>query len=601
MRITKDIRYVGVNDHSIKLFEAQYAVPHGMSYNSYIILDEKIAIMDSVDVGFGHEWLDAIAEALCGRLPDYLVVLHMEPDHSANITAFIRAYPATKLVASAKAFSMMQAFFGTDFTDRAVVVSEGDTLPLGKHTLRFFTAPMVHWPEVLVAYDEIDRVLFSADAFGKFGALDTSEDWACEARRYYFGIVGKYGAQVRALLDKVRGLDIAKICPLHGPVLSEEIDTCLTLYRTWAEYRPENEGVVIAYTSVYGNTGRAISELSDMLLEENCPHVVKYDLTKCDMAEAVEDAFRYDKLVLASTTYNGGIFPPMREFIHHLTERNYQKRTVGLIENGSWAPSAIKVMQKMLETSPEITFTEARVSIRSALNEKSRAELSALAKELTRGYAKREQQRIDPTALFQLGYGLYVITSNDGERDNGLIANAVTQVTNTPNRVAVSLSKETLSHHMIKKSGRMNINCLSEKTPLEVFRHFGYQSGRAVDKFKEIVPERSANGLAILPKYANAYMSLATEKYVDLDTHGMFICSITEAKNLSGEETMTYTYYQKYVKAMPNETVKNGYVCKICGYVYDGKTLPQNFICPICKHGREDFEKISNTKKEIKQ
>ena len=382
MTITKDIKYIGVNDHEIDLFEGQYAVPNGMSYNSYAIMDEKIAIMDSVDKAFAIRCLDNIKNALDGRKPDYLVVQHMEPDHSANIANFMNAYPEAVIVSSAKSFAMIKNYFGTEFDQRRIVVGEGDTLSLGKHVLTFYTAPMVHWPEVIVSYDSCDKVLFSADGFGKFGALDVEEDWACEARRYYIGIVGKYGAQVQALLKKAAGLNIETICPLHGPVLTENLGYYINLYDIWSSYGVESEGVVIAYTSVYGHTHSAVELLAQKLKEKGCAKVVVNDLARCDMAEAVEDAFRYGKLVLATTTYNGDVFPFMREFIHHLTERGYRNRTVGMMENGSWAPQAVKIMQKMLEGSKDLTFTQTNVKILSALNEDSRAQIEALAQEL---------------------------------------------------------------------------------------------------------------------------------------------------------------------------------------------------------------------------
>ena len=384
MTITNDIRYIGVNDHEVDLFEGQYVVPNGMSYNSYAIMDEKVAIMDTVDQNFTAEWLGNIESVLEGRKPDYLVVHHMEPDHSANIHKFLTTYPEATVVSSAKAFTMMKQFFGTDYSDRRIVVGEGDTLCLGKHTLTFVTAPMVHWPEVIVSYDSCDKVLFSADGFGKFGALDAEEDWACEARRYYIGIVGKYGAQTQALLKKAAGLDIAIICPLHGPVLTENLGYYINLYDIWSSYRVENEGVLIAYTSVYGHTKAAVELLAKKLEEKGCPKVSVADLARDDMAEAVEDAFRYSKLVLATTTYNGDVFPFMKEFIHHLTERNYQNRTVAFMENGSWAPVAGKVMSKMLENSKNLTYTENSVKIFSALSDESRAQIEALAEELCR-------------------------------------------------------------------------------------------------------------------------------------------------------------------------------------------------------------------------
>ena len=382
MTITKDIKYIGVNDHQVDLFEGQYDVPNGMAYNSYVIMDEKIAIMDTVDKNFTSEWLANLAAVLDGRKPNYLIVQHMEPDHSASIDVFLNTYPETTVVASAKAFAMMKNFFGTDYADRRVVVGEGDTLNLGKHMLTFVTAPMVHWPEVIVTYDSYDKVLFSADGFGKFGALDVEEDWACEARRYYIGIVGKYGPQVQTLLKKAAGLDISIICPLHGPVLTQNLGYYINLYDIWSSYQVESDGIVIAYTSVYGNTKAAVELLAQELEANGCPKVVLNDLARCDIAEAVEDAFRYGKLVLATTTYNGDIFPFMKEFINHLTERSYQNRTIGMMENGSWAPTAVKVMTKMLEGSKNLTFTENNVKILSALNDASRAQIAALAKEL---------------------------------------------------------------------------------------------------------------------------------------------------------------------------------------------------------------------------
>jgi len=595
MDITKDIKYIGVNDHKIDLFEGQYIVPNGMAYNSYVIIDEKIAVMDTVDANFTHEWLDNLQNALDGRKPDYLIVQHMEPDHSANIMNFAKTYPEAKIVASVKAFTMMKNFFGTDFADRQIIVGEGDTLSLGEHTLTFVSAPMVHWPEVIVTYDSKDKVLFSADGFGKFGALDIDEDWACEARRYYIGIVGKYGVQVQNLLKKAAGLDIEIICPLHGPVLKENLGYYLDLYNTWSSYTAEEEGIVIAYTSVYGNTKKAVMELKEKLKAKGCPKVVVNDLARVDMAEAVEDAFRYSKLVLATTTYNSEIFPFMREFINHLTERNFSNRTVAFIENGSWAPMANKVMKGMLEKSKNLTYTENNVTILSALNEDSSNALDKLSDELCMEYLAQQDStanKNDLSALFNIGYGLYVVTSNDGKKDNGLIVNTVTQVTNTPNRIAVTINKENYSHHIIKQTGQMNINCLSTDAPFSVFEKFGFISGRHEDKFKDCQPLRSDNGLVFLPRYINSFMSLKVEQYVDLDTHGMFICSISEARVINDKETMTYSYYHENVKPKPQTEGKKGYVCKICGYIYEGENLPDDYICPLCKHGASDFEKI---------
>ena len=595
MQITSDIRYAGVNDHGIDLFEGQYTVPNGMAYNSYVILDNRIAVMDTVDRRFTHEWLDNLAGILGNRKPDYLIVQHMEPDHSANIMQFMNVYPEATVVSSEKAFRMMAQFFGTDYADRRIVVGEGSQLSLGRHTLTFVAAPMVHWPEVIVTYDSTDKVLFSADGFGKFGALDVEEEWACEARRYYTGIVGKYGAQVQALLKKASALDIQTICPLHGPVLTENLGYYLNLYNIWSSYGVESEGIVIDYTSVYGNTKKAVEMLAEKLKENGCPKVVVNDLARMDMAEAVEDTFRYGKVVLATTTYNADIFPFMKEFINHLTERGFKNKTVALMENGSWAPQAAKTMKAMLEGCKNLTFTDTTVKIMSALNEESREQIDTLAEELTKDYVAKNGEKAnknDLTALFNIGYGLYVVTSNDGKKDNGLIVNTVSQVTNTPNRVAVCINKQNYSHHIIRQTSIMNVNCLSVEAPFSVFEDFGFRSGRTADKFENCEVLRSDNGLVFLPKYINSFMSLKVEQYIDLDTHGMFICSVTEARVISDRETMTYTYYQNNVKPKPQTEGKKGWVCKVCGYVYEGEELPEDFVCPLCKHGTADFEPI---------
>ena len=596
MRITDDIIYAGVNDHQVDLFEGQYVVPNGMAYNSYLIKDEKIAIMDTVDAKFTHEWLDNLEAALEGRKPDYLIIQHMEPDHSANIFNFMKVYPETTIVANTKTFTMMQNFFrDMNLEGRKLEVKNGDTLTLGKHVLTFVFAPMVHWPEVMVTYDSTDKVLFSADGFGKFGALDVEEDWDCEARRYYIGIVGKYGAQVQNLLKIASTLDIQASCPLHGPVLTENLGHYIEKYNIWSSYGVESEGVMIAYTSVYGNTKKAVEMLASKLREKGCPKVVVCDLAREDMAEAVEDAFRYGKLVLATTTYNADIFPFMKIFIDHLTERNYQNRTIGLIENGSWAPLAAKVMKGMFEKSKNITWLNHNVKIMSSLNDENMEQLEAMASELCEEYIAQSEEKAnknDMTALFKIGYGLYVVTSNDGTKDNGLIVNTVTQLTDNPNRVAVNINKANYSHHIIKQTGVMNVNCLSVEAPFEIFQRFGFQSGRTADKFEGMKTLRSENGLIFLPKYINAFMSLKVEQYVDLDTHGMFICTVTEARVMSNKDTMTYTYYHNNVKPKPQTEGKKGFVCDICGFIYEGEELPDDYICPLCKHGVADFSPI---------
>lgn len=596
MKITNDILYVGVNDHQVDLFEGQYVVPNGMAYNSYVIKDEKIAVMDTVDAKFTHEWLDNIEKVLDGAKPDYLIVQHMEPDHAANIHNFMKVYPDTTVVANVKTFAMMENFFRSmNLEGKKLEVESGQTLSLGKHVLTFVFAPMVHWPEVMVTYDSTDKVLFAADGFGKFGALDVEEDWDDESRRYFIGIVGKYGKQVQNLLKVAATLDIQIICPLHGPVLTENLGHYLEKYNIWSSYSVEDEGVVIAYTSVYGNTKKAVEVLANKLQEKGCPKVVVYDLARDDMSKAVADAFRYGKLVLATTTYNAEIFPFMHTFIDHLVERNYQNRTIGLIENGSWSPTAAKVMKNMFAKSKNITWLDNKVTIMSSLSDENVEQMDKMAEELCKEYIAQSPERAnknDLTALFKIGYGLYVVTSNDGTKDNGLIVNTVTQLTDNPNRIAVNINKANYSHHVIKKTGVMNVNCLSVEAPYEVFQNFGFQSGRTVDKFANWPAYRSDNGLMFLPKYINAFMSLKVEQYVDLDTHGMFICTVTEARVMSDKETMTYTYYHNNVKPKPQTEGKKGFVCKICGYIYEGDVLPDDYICPLCKHGVADFEPI---------
>jgi len=597
MRILDDIYYIGVNDKRIDLFEGQYDVPNGMCYNSYIIIDEKIAVFDTVDKNFTNEWLDNVAEALCGRKPDYLIIQHMEPDHSANIQKFLKVYPECKVVGNAKTFTMIDNFFDIAGAYQKEVVTNGGKLSLGSRELTFIFAPMVHWPEVMVTYDAKTKTLFSADAFGKFGAIDTDEEWDCEARRYYFGIVGKYGDQVQALLKKLSGLEVSAILPLHGPYLLENIPYYIEKYDTWSSYRPESKGVTVAYCSIYGNTKKAVDLLVEKLKQNGCPHVAVHDLARTDMAEAVEDAFRYENLVLASPTYNTSIFPYARHFLDALVERNYQNRTIGIIENGSWAPQAAKVMKDMLSGLKNINILEPVVSIKSAVKPANIDEVDSLAKELTKNYpapTEEDKAKRNLKALFKIGYGLYVITSNDGKKDNGMICNTVTQVTNSPDRISVAINKEAYTHYVVKNTGVMNINCLSVEAPFAVFERFGFKSGRNADKFNGFdAVLRSDNGIAILPKFINAVMSLKVEQYLDLGSHGLFICAITEARVISDKETMTYNYYQENVKPKPAPKQKRGFVCRICGYVYEGETLPEDFICPICKHGAADFEPLN--------
>ncbi len=595
-KLSNELYYVGVNDHDIDLFEGQYVVPNGMAYNSYIIKDELIAVMDTVDVHFFEEWIANIKEVLGKEKPHYLVVQHMEPDHSANIMRFLEVYPDTFVIGNAKTFKMMDQFFHKEIKHK-LVVNELDTLNLGKHTLTFVFAPMVHWPEVMVTYDDVEKTLFSADGFGKFGALDVEEEWACEARRYYIGIVGKYGAQVQALLKKAEKLDIQRICPLHGPVLDHDLGYYLNLYNIWSSYQPETDGVAIFYTSVYGHTKEAVELLKEKLEANGTPKIAIADLAREDVAEAVEDAFRYSKIVLATTTYNAGIFPFMETFIAHLVERNFQNKKIAFIENGSWAPLAAKVMKEKLANCKNLTIIEPTVKILSAMSEENKEQINLLADALSSDYKaikelkEEKKPELDPKALFKIGYGLYVVTSSDGKKDNGCIVNTVTQLTDTPLRVAVNINKLNYSHDLVKKSGILNVNCLNNEAPFSVFQKYGFASGKDTDKFAGEEVFRSENGLVVLSNYINAFISLKVDNYVDLGTHGMFICSVTESKTINNIETMTYNYYQANVKPKPNTEKKKGYVCKVCGYVHEGD-LPEDFICPLCKHGAADFEEI---------
>ena len=591
MKISNDIICIGVDDTATDLFESQYPVPDGMSYNSYVILDEKIAVMDTVDADFTHEWLDNLEKALNGQKPDYLVVQHMEPDHSANIESFLRFYPEARVVCNAKTVKMIEQFFGNSYAERHIIVKDGESLSLGGHSLTFMYAPMVHWPEVMMTYDSKDKVLFSADGFGRFGIRGSHIPWDDEARRYYIGIVGKYGSQVQSIIKKMKTLDLEAIAPLHGSVLTENLEHYIDLYDIWSSYSAEEEGIVIAYTSVYGNTRRAVELMRNKLLALGAPKVAMYDLARCDMSAAIADSFRYSKLVLASTTYNAGVFPFMHEFLHGLNERGYRNRTVAFIENGTWAPFAAKSMKQMLDKCKNLTFCENEVTILSALSTSSREALDLLCKELCQDYTPREES-VNLSALFNIGYGLYVVTCNDGKNDNGIIVNSVTQLTNSPDRIAVTINKSSYSCHIISKTGKMNINCLDIDTPFSVFKIFGFTSGRNTDKFKDTETSRSLNGLAVLKENINSFISLEVESTVDLDTHSMFICRITEARLISGEKTMTYTYYQKNVRPRPKK--KKGFVCKICGYVYEGEKLPEDFICPLCKHPASDFEPLDS-------
>ena len=593
VELAKDIFWIGAVDYNKRNFHG-YTTERGSTYNAYLILDEKITLIDTCKKPFTGELIDRIADIVDPASIDYIVSNHVEMDHSGGLPALAEIAPKATIVTGApKGVQGLRAHYGDGLN--LVGVKAGDTLNIGKRTLAFVQTPMVHWPEVTVTYDDKDKTLFSADGFGKFGALDVEEDWDDEARRYFIGIVGKYGTQVQSLLKVAATLDIRIICPLHGPVLSEDLGHYIGLYDTWSSYTPEEEGIVIAYTSVYGHTKKAVDLLADKLRSKGCPKVVVYDLARDDMSLALSDAFRYSKLILATTTYNASIYPFMHDYISRLVEHNFQNRTVGLIENGSWAPLAAKVMREMMAKCKKINWLDTTVKILSAINQDNQDQLETMADELCKEYIAQNDtlaNKNDLTALFRIGYGLYVVTSNDGKKDNGLIVNTVIQLTDTPNRVAVNINKANYSHHVIKQTGMLNVNCLSTEAPFSVFQQFGFQTGRSVDKFAGQTVHRSDNGLVFLDKYINAFMSLKVEDYVDLGTHGMFICSVTEARVMSNQETMTYTYYQNNVKPKPETEGKKGFVCKVCGYIYEGDELPADYICPLCKHGAADFEPI---------
>lgn len=590
MFITESIKHIGVNDHQIDLFEGQYIVPNGMAYNSYVILDEKIAVIDTVDVKFGDLWLEKMQDILAGKKPDYLVILHMEPDHSANIKRFLEAYPDTIVVGNSKTFKMINQFFELNLDHQKIEINEGDILNLGNHKLHFVFAPMVHWPEVMVAYDSYEKVLFSADAFGKFGALDKKEDWLDEARRYYIGIVGKYGPQVQTLLAKASQLDIKIICSLHGPILSENLDYYLGHYDKWSKYEAETDGVAVFYTSIYGHTKEAVMYLVDTLKKRGIKNYEVIDLARSDMHYAVSKAFQYNRLVLATTTYNNGIFPKMNDFINRLIERNFQNRTIGIIENGSWNPTAAKTIIAKFVDSDNIFFIPDMVTIHSSMKEDNKKEIRKLVDELT--IEKRNDQKMDLKALKKLEYGLFVVTTNDGVKDNGAIVNTVMQLTSEPTTVAVSINQANYSHDVVLKSKKMNVCILDKSTPFSVIEKFGFKSGRDVNKFEGEKVNKSSNGLVYLDKHSNAYLSLEVMDIIDLGTHSLFICNVVESVQLNNNESVSYSYYLEHIKPQPNKTQTKGYVCTICGYVYEGEEIPDDYVCPLCLHGKEYFEPL---------
>ena len=608
--ITDDLIWVGGNDRRLAMFEGVYSVPKGVSYNAYLLKDDKTVLFDTVDQAVSNVFFENLTQALGARPLDYVVVQHMEPDHSATLTELLRRYPGVTIVCNEKVAAMILQFFDLDVKPSAHLVREGDTLVTGRHTLHFYMAPMVHWPEVMVTYDATDKILFSADAFGTFGALDGGifadevdfmHDYMDEARRYYCNIVGKYGAQVQALLKKASALDIRMICPLHGFVWREHLNDYIEKYRRWSTYTPEETGVMIAYASIYGNTANAAEILAARLRDAGMKATV-FDVSVTPASEIIAAAFRWSHLAFASATYNAGIFVSMDALLNDLVAHNIQNRTVAFLQNGSWAPTSGKLMQEKIGACKNMTILDASVSIKSALKPAQSGELDALVHAIRSSVPQPEAQtdaaagNVDKAAFHSLSYGLFVLTARDGEKDNGCIVNTVQQLTTAPNRISITVNKQNYTHDMILKTGVFNASVLSEETPFRVFEHFGFQSGRDVNKFAEC-PEahRSANGVPYIPKYTCAFFSGKVLQAIDCGTHTLFIADVTESQVLSKVPVTTYAYYFAHIKPKPQPAPekKKGWVCKICGYVYEGETLPPDFICPLCKHGAEDFEPLN--------
>ncbi len=611
-KVTDTVSWIGGNDRRISLFENVYPVPNGVSYNSYFVKDTQNVVVDTVDRAVRDVFFENIAHLLGGEDLHFLIVNHMEPDHAATIEELALRYPNAKIVCNAKIAAMMKQFFTFDVDSRVHLVKEGDTLCTGTHTFAFVMAPMVHWPEVMMTYEATEKILFSADAFGSFGALDggifadhASMDkvYMDEARRYYTNIVGKYGNQVQAVLKKAAGLDIAMICPLHGYVWRRNIGDFIDKYVHWSGYTPEDNQVLIAYASVYGHTENAAEIIAARLAEQGVRSAL-YDVSVTHPSYIVAEAFRCSHIVFASTTYNAGIFVNMENLLHDIAAHNLQNRTVALVENGSWAPTAGKLMRDILAPLKNMTILDASLTLRSALKEDQLAELQALADAVAAdikaqedaAHAKnaKEPSAIDSAAIRTLSYGLFVLTAKDGAKDNGCIINTVQQVTGKPLRISIAVNKENYTHDMVAKTGAFNVSVLTTSAPMSLFEHFGFESGRTTEKLAGYVDAaKSANGLCYLTRYANAYISAKVVQAIDCGTHTLFIADVTEAKKLSDEESCTYQYYFDHIKPKPPVLEKKkGFVCKICGYVYEGDELPADFVCPLCKHGPEDFEPL---------
>ena len=608
-KMTEDLYWVGGNDRRLALFENVYPIPRGVSYNAYVVLDEKTVLLDTVDNSVSPIFFENLAHVLNGRKLDYLIVNHMEPDHAATIEAVVLRYPEVTLVCNKKTAQMMKNFFSFDVDSRVHLVAEMDTLTTGRHTFAFVMAPMVHWPEVMVTYDATTKTLFAADAFGTFGALggnlyadevNFQTEWLDDARRYYTNIVGKYGTQVQTLLKKAATIDIEMICPLHGPVWRKDIGWFIDKYVHWATYTPEDEAVVIAYASVYGNTETAANILAGKLADLGVRDVRIYDVSATHASYLISECFRASHLVFLSTTYNAGMFVNMENLVHDIVNHNLQNRTIALVENGSWAPTAGGLMRAEFSKLKNCTILDEMVTIKSSLKPDQLTQLDALAEAIVASMPKHEvpvhtaDAPVEQNAMFSLSYGLFVLTARDGAKDNGCIINTVTQLTDTPKRISIAVNKANLTHDMIQKTGMFNVSVLSNDAPFAIFQHYGFQSGRDVDKFAGVQGmARATNGVYYLPYCTNAFISAKVTQTIEFETHTLFIADVTEARQLSEVPSMTYAYYFANVKPKPSKLEEqHGWVCKICGYVYEGEDLPADFICPLCKHGAEDFEKL---------
>ena len=610
-KMTDDLYWVGGSDRRLALFENVYPIPNGVSYNAYLLLDEKTVLLDTVDRSIADLFFENVAHILNGRKLDYVIVNHMEPDHCAVLQDLVLRYPEVKIVCNAKTVTMIRNFFTFDIDSRAVIVKEMDTLCTGRHTFAFVMAPMVHWPEAMVSYDATTKTLFSADAFGTFGALNGNlyadevnfkTEYLADARRYYTNIVGKYGTQVQALLKKAAAIEIETICPLHGPVWRKDIAWFLDKYVHWATYQPEETAIVIAYASVYGNTENAANILAGMLADKGVRNVKVYDVSATHPSYIVSECFRASHLVFLSTTYNAGMFVNMENLVHDIVHHNLQNRTIALVENGSWAPTAAGLMRAEFQKLKNCTILDEGVSIRSSLKEDQLAQMEALADALVASMPAQKpvpaQEKpaglVEQNAMFSLSYGLFVLTARDGAKDNGCIINTVTQLTDSPKRISIAVNKANLTHDMIVKTGEFNVSVLSNDAPFALFQHYGFQSGRNTDKFAGVQGmARSTNGIYYIPYCTSAFLSAKVTQTVEFETHTLFIADVTEAKLLSNVPSMTYAYYFANVKPKPAALQKQtGWVCKICGWVYEGEELPPDIVCPLCKHGAADFERL---------